>query len=194
MVQNLLDNNITMNKNLSIIRQQFAQTVFNHKIQEKASDRNEKYNDYIKYLSIGLLFVVLVLFVLQLKNPNNSIYGNIWIAITIFEIVFQFVQKEFSFSEKAKQHKLTALQYLSLRWNYLNLIWDCFSWLDENQISLNRDLLQEQYNIISNIAPQTIYDDYKKTQLSLLWTTNSEEEFTWSNKEINRFLPKDLHI
>lgn len=183
-----------MQNNLSLIRQQFAQTVFNHKIQEKASDRNEKNNDCIKYFSIGILFVVIIFFVLQLKNPSNSLYGNIWIAITIFEILFQFIQKEFSFSEKAKQHKLVALQYLSLRWKYLNLVSDCFNWADEQKIMLNRDLLLEQYNIISNIAPQTTYVDYEKTQLALLWTSNSDEEFTWSDKEINRFLPKNLHI
>lgn len=194
MVQNLLDNKIIMQNNLSLIRQQFAQTVFNHKIQEKASDRNEKNNDCIKYFSIGILFVVIIFFVLQLKNPSNSLYGNIWIAITIFEILFQFIQKEFSFSEKAKQHKLVALQYLSLRWKYLNLVSDCFNWADEQKIMLNRDLLLEQYNIISNIAPQTTYVDYEKTQLALLWTSNSDEEFTWSDKEINRFLPKNLHI
>jgi SMODS and SLOG-associating 2TM effector domain family 4 len=183
-----------MNNNLSIIRQQFAQTVFNHKIQEKASDRNEKNNDYIKYISIFILFIVLIFFALQIKYPNNWLFWSIWIWITIFEILFQFVQKEFSFSEKAKQHKLTALQYLSLRWKYLNLVWDCFNWVDEQEIILHRDLLQEQYNIISNIAPQTTYDDYKKTQLALLWTTNSDEEFTWSDREINLFLPSDLHI
>jgi len=183
-----------MDKNLTIIRQQFAQTVFNHKIQEKAADRNDEYNDYIKYVSIWILFLVLIFFALQIKCPSNWLFWSIWIAITIFEILFQFIQKEFSFSEKAKQHKLTALQYLSLRWKYLNLVWDCFNWLDPKQINLSRDLLQEQYNIISNIAPQTTYDDYKKTQLALLWTTNTDEEFTWSDDEINRFLPKDLHI
>ena len=64
----------------------------------------------------------------------------------------------------------------------------------EREIITERDLLQEQYQIVSSLSPQTNYNDYKKAQLALLGKKVSNEEFTWSEEEINRFLPKDLKL
>jgi len=46
--------------NLSIVRQQFAQCVFNHKVQEKAAERTEKAVEKIKYANVAILSFVLV--------------------------------------------------------------------------------------------------------------------------------------
>ncbi|OGF22743.1 hypothetical protein A2Y83_03825 [Candidatus Falkowbacteria bacterium RBG_13_39_14] len=104
--------------NLSIIRQQFAQCVFNHKIHEKASDRLDDLQSKVKWMNIIILAFVIVFLVFQLKYPDNFIFGGISIAITIFETLFLFVQKEFSIDDKAKEHKKIALQYLGLRDKY----------------------------------------------------------------------------
>jgi hypothetical protein len=181
-------------KNFSIIRQQFAQCVFNHKIHEKASDRLDALQGKVKWMNITILAFVIIFLVLQLKYSDNFIFGGISIAITIFEILFLFVQKEFSIDDKAKEHKKIALQYLGLRDKYKNFIVDIMNDLENEKIISKRDLLQEQYQIISSLSPQTKYEDYAKTQIHLLGKTNTDEEFTWSEKEINRFLPKDLHI
>lgn len=184
-----------MNKeNLSIIRQQFAQCVFNHKIHEKASDRLDALQGKVKWINIIILAFVIVFLVLQLKYSDNFIFGGISIAITIFEILFLFVQKEFSIDDKAKEHKKIALQYLGLRDKCKNFVVDIMNNLENEKIISKRDLLQEQYQIISSLSPQTKYEDYTKTQIHLLGKTNTDEEVTWSDAEINRFLPKDLHI
>lgn len=183
-----------MNSNLSIIRQQFAQCVFNHKIHEKACDRLEKTQWRIKWISIADLFFVLLFLILQIKFPDNNIFGGISVGLTVFEILFLFFQKEFSIEERAQEHKKIALQFLSLRDKYKNFIVDIINNLSVSEIAWRRDLYQEQYQIITWLSPQTTYADYKKTQLSLLWKLNSDEEFTWSEKEINRFLPKELHL
>jgi len=184
-----------MNKNnLSIVRQQFAQCVFNHKIHEKACDRLERFNNKIKWGNFILLALVIIVLGLQLYFSKYFISGVISISITVIEIVFLFFQKEFSFEEKAKNSKKIALQYLSLRDKYKNFIADIMNDLDENIVILKRDSFQEQYQIINNLAPQAEPIDYSKSQSSLLKTNNTDEEFTWSDREINSFLPKDLHI
>ena len=61
-------------------------------------------------------------------------------------------------------------------------------------IEIGRDLLQDQYQIINSLSPQAKNEDCTKTQICLLGKTNTNEEFTLSDIEINRFLPKDLHI
>jgi hypothetical protein len=66
--------------------------------------------------------------------------------------------------------------------------------LDEGKIVTKRDLLQEQYQIIASLSPQTNSDDYQKAQKTLLGKTVSDEEFTWSDSEIDRFLPRELRL
>ncbi len=180
--------------NLSIIRQQFAQCVFNHKIHEKASDRLDALQHKIKWINIILLAFVVVFLVLQIKYPDNFLFGSISIAVTIFEILFLYIQKEFSIEDRTKEHKKIALQYLGLRDKYKNFVVDVMNNLENEKVISKRDLLQEQYQIISSLSQQTKDEDYTKTQINLLGKTNTDEEFTWSDAEINRFLPKDLHI
>ncbi len=184
-----------MNKNnLSIIRQQFAQCVFTHKVLEKAADRMEKINTKIKWANVVILAFVLAFLILQIKFPKYTFLNDIAIGITVFEILFIYTQKEFSFESKAKEYKKFALKFLELRDKYKNFIVDIMNNLDEERIVARRDLLQEQYQIIASLSPQTNYDDYQEAQKALLGKIVSDEEFTWSDSEIDRFLPKELRL
>ena len=89
-------------------------------------------------------------------------------------------------------YKKFALKFLELRDKYKNFIVDIMNGLDEKQIIIKRDLLQEQYQIISSLSTQTNYKDYQKAQIALLGKNVSDEEFTWSDQEIDRFFPKEL--
>lgn len=180
--------------NLSIIRQQFAQCVFTHKILEKAADRMEKVNTKIKWANVIILAFVFAFLILPIKFSEYAFLNDIAIAITVFEILFVYLQKEFSFEDKAKEYKKVALRFLELRDKYKNFIVDIMNGLEEKEIATKRDLLQEQYQIIGSLSPQTNYDDYKKAQLALLGKNISDEEFTWSEEEIDRFLPKALKL
>ena len=180
--------------NLSIIRQQFAQCVFTHKVLEKATDRLEKVNTKIKWANVIILAFVLAFLILPTKFPQYTFLIDIAIAITVFEILFVYLQKEFSFEDKAKEYKKFALEFLELRDKYKNFIVDIMNKLEEREITTKRDLLQEQYQIISSLSPQTNYNDYQKAQLALLGKNISDEEFTWSEEEIDRFLPRDLKL
>ena len=184
-----------MNKNnLSIIRQQFAQCVFTHKVLEKATDRIEKVNTKIKWANVIILAFVLTFLILPIKFSEYAFLNYVAIAITVIEILFVYLQKEFSFEDKAKEYKKFALRFLELRDKYKNFIVDIMNGLEEIEITTKRDLLQEQYQIVSSLSPQTNYDDYKKAQLALLGKNVTDEEFTWSEEEIDRFLPKNLRL
>lgn len=183
-----------MNNNLSIVRQQFAQCVFTHKVHEKAADRLLKWDNKIKRGNFFLWVVSVFLFVLELYCKKDFPFGVFAIWISVFELLFTIFQKEFPFWEDANSHKKIALQYLSLRDKYKNFIADIMNGVSEADIIAKRDLLQEEYQIINQLALQTTFQDYKEVQSSLLGTNNSDEEFTRSDREINRFLPKDLHI
>lgn len=182
------------NNNLSVIRHQFAQCVFNHKIQESACERNEKFASNIAILNIIILFIVLVFLIIQLIYPDKTWISYLSAGVTAWELLFLMVQLTFSFQEKAINHKNSALQYMGLRDEYKNFIVDI---VDESityeLISQKRDQLQSKYQLISELSWQSKDEDYLQAQIKLFWENRSGEEFTWSNKEINQFLPKNLH-
>lgn len=182
------------NLNLSIIRQQFAQCVFTHKVHEKAADRLLKYDNRIKLWHFILWAISVSLFIWEIYCKKDFPFGGIAVSIAVFELLFTFFQKEFLFWEEANGHKKIALQYLALRDKYKNFIVDIMNWLSESDITVRRHWLQEQYQIINQLALETTYADFKEAQKSLLGSNNSDEEFTRSDREINRFLPKDLHM
>jgi len=182
-------------KNLAILRQSFANSVFTHKIHEVACERNEKNILCIKISNIALISFILITLVLQLIY-NNIIFSYIGISLTIIEIIFLIIQLTFNFEQNAISHKNSALKYMSLRDCYKNLIVDVMEKsIKENKIIQKRNLLQKEYQIISELSPQTNSNDYKITQQRLNKKGIVEgEDFSWSDDEINHFLPEKLRI
>jgi len=183
-----------MKNELAVARQMYAQCVFNHKVHEKACERLESTRNKIKIINIFDLFLILLFLVLQIYFPTNSIFGAISIGLTVFEITFLFMQKEFPFDEKSKEHKRIALRFLSLRDQYLAHISELMS--DSIQLEAIKfcDSLMNNYHLICDLAPQTTYKDYQNAQITLLGMTKNGEEYTWSNAEIDRFLPETMRL
>ena len=180
--------------NLMIVRQDFAQCIFNHKVQEKACERNLKKDFWVKIINIILVFFVLLFLVLQAMY-NTNILSYISSGITIMELTFLVTQLFFNFSEKTSHHKLSALKFLSLREDYKNFIVDIINNnLITDDIIKKRDTFSKEYKIISEFSGQTEYKDYKSAQSSLFGKQNNDEEYTWSDSEIDRFLPEFLRL
>ena len=103
-------------------------------------------------------------------------------------------QKE-DISEIKINHRLAAEYYKELRDIYLLLLEEIAS--NEGNLSELRSRskeYQQQYSNIGKYSPTTTYEDYKDAQTSLGLNGNSDEEFTWKDEEINRFLPEKLRI
>ena len=183
-------------KNLSIIRQSFASTVFTHKVQEVASENQEKNVFIIKIINIVLVSIVLILLIIQASNPENLIFSFIGAGVTVAEIIFLIIQLSFNFEQKVIMHKNSALKYMGLRDAYRSLITDVMNEvIQTNEIVSRRDLLQREYQIISDLAPQTSNKEYSEAQKRLNKRgAVSGEEFTWSDEEIDWFLPESLRL
>jgi hypothetical protein len=64
-----------------------------------------------------------------------------------------------------------------------------------DQIIARRDLLQREYQVISDLAPQTGSKECTKAQKRLNKRGATQgEEFTWSDEEIDWFLPEYLRM
>ncbi len=183
-------------KNLSIIRQTYANTVFTHKVQEVAAEVQKKNDLYIKLTNILLVSIVLILLFLQTAYPQKNFISYIGAGVTISEVIFLIIQLTFSFEQKAIMHKNSALKYMELRDRYKSLIADIMSEAIDKEIIINRrDLLLHEYQIISDLSPNTSNREYVEAQKKL----NKKgvvkgEEFTWSDEEIDHFLPEKLQL
>lgn len=183
-------------KNLSIVRQSFANTLFTHKVQEVAAEKQEQKVFAIKCVNIFIVLIVLVLLILQVSNPSNQIFSYIGSGVTVAEIIFLIIQLSFSFEQRVILHKNAALKYMGLRDSYRLLIVDIMnSTIEEKTIITRRDLLQREYQIISDLSPQTGPKEYTEAQKRLNKRGAVEgEEFTWTDKEIDWFLPENLKL
>jgi len=183
-------------KNLSIVRQSFANTVFTHKVQEVAAEYQERNVFRVKIANIIFVTLVLVLLVIQAFNPENFLFSYLAAGITIAEIIFLIIQLSFRFEQRAVMHKNSALKYMGLRDSYRSLIVDIMNGNAASEILIaKRDLLQREYQIISDLAPQTGSKEYKEAQVRLNKRgIIAGEEFTWSDVEIDHFLPEELRL
>lgn len=183
-------------KNLSIVRQSFANTVFTHKVQEVAAEVQEKKAFLVKKINVLLVSLVLLFLFLQAKFPDNIIFTYIGVGITISEIIFLIIQLTFNFEQRMVVHKNSALKFLGLRDSYRLLITDIMNQsISRRELVARRDSLQREYQTICELAPQTGGKEYSEAQKRL----NKKgivpgEEFTWSDKEIDWFLPEELRL
>ena len=111
-------------KNLSIIRQTFANTVFTHKVHEVAAERYEKKCFKIKISNIVLVSLVLIILIIGTIFDDVKIFTYIGSGLTVAEIIFLIIQLSFTFEERFIMHKNSALKYMGLRDIYKSLITD----------------------------------------------------------------------
>lgn len=183
-------------KNLSIVRQSFANTVFTHKVQEVAAEFQGKKAHLVIIWNIVLVSIVLILLVIQSFNPDEVWLTYIGAGVTVSEIIFLVIQLSFNFEQKSVLHKNSALKFMALRDNYRSLITDIMNeQIDSNGIIVKRDSLQYQYQVICDLAPQTGSAEYTEAQMRLNKRgAVAGEEFTWSDEEIDWFLPANLRL
>ena len=146
--------------------------------------------------NIGIVTLALLMLLLQVANPSNIVFSYVGSSIAAGEIVFLIIQLTFSFEQSALSHKGSALKYMQLRDKYRTLITDIMN-AQESQDALisRRDSLQAEYQVISDLAPQTGAKEYAETQKRLHTAgASGGEHYTWSDVEIDQFLPENLRL
>ena len=190
-----------MNKNiLATVRFYFAQSVFMTTCHYKAFGRLSKRQDRNRYIVMGISGGTLIALILQtigLKTECQQlleIVSYCGLLLTGSSLIYTMFNKE-DLSELKNQHRNIAEEYKSLRDSYMGLIEEIMSEssIDDN-LRKKREGYQKSYSNIGKYAPSTNYNDYVETQKSLGLSGQSEEEFTWSDKEIDLFLPNKLRL
>jgi|WetSurMetagenome_2_1015567.scaffolds.fasta_scaffold53136_3 hypothetical protein len=188
---------------LSTTRHFFAQCVFMNSIHYKAYNRLQKRQNLYKNITAWISGSTIVLIILEviafqvfsekeIFNTILAILSFVGLILTAVSLLFTIFHKE-DISEIKINHRLAAETYKELRDSYLLLIEDIASTeSDLSELRKKSSEYQKQYSSIGKYSPTTTYEDYQATQKSLGLNGNSDEEFTWSDEEINRFLPEKL--
>ena len=178
----------------SHIRECFGRVVWTHKTHEKCADIYSERQKCLKTIEIVVssLTTTILLSSVFGEQKIGTIIGAIFSTITLGLTIYT---KDFDLGKISKSHVDTASKLWNVRELYISLIADIkVKSLTLDGIKLSRDKLQEELNLIYQNAPRTNYKAYElaSKSLSKLGQINQGEEMTFSDEEIDRFLPKDL--
>lgn len=187
-------------KLLASARFYFAQSVFMTTCHYKAYSRLGKRvrrNKNIVLIISSCTVIVLILQIIGLEKNIQALFNIlafVGLLLTGSSLIFSLISKE-DLSIIMCSHKSVAENYKRLRDNFMCLIEEIMSnAYSEKILRERRDILQDQYSGQGEFAPETTYADYSSAQKGLGISKNSNEEFTWSDSEIDKFLPEKLRL
>ena len=170
------------------LRECFGRVVYTHKTHEKCADILLRHLTTIKLWQIILSAVATGGFLLRFLGLG--IVGSI-IGFTVSAILLclTLYTKDYNLAELAQKHKSTATDIWLIREKYQSLITDLVvGGKPLETVRRERDVLMEDLHTVYSGAPSTTYKAYKEAQHSLKYN----EEMTFSDEEIDAFLPTEL--
>ena len=172
----------------SQIRECYGRVVWTHKTHEKCSDILNKTNSRIKLAQIILSGITTTGIFVTVFGDNQCV-GIISAVISVFLLILNTYTKKYDFGEIAQKHANCAVSLWNIRENYLSLLVDIRSQSIEMDIIIKkRDKLQQELFNIYKGSPRTLGKAYDHASKAL----KKMEEMTFSDKEIDAFLPETL--
>ena len=170
------------------LRENYGKIVYSHKTQEKCADILDKRNNLIKNLQVILSALITTgLLVRIFRGEDWALIVSTILSAVQFGLTSYL--KEYNLGETIQKHSTAALELLEIREKYLSLLTDLRSGLVKpNVIIEKRDELQEDLSKTYKGSPRTFSKAYKKAQKAL----QINEELTFTDEEIDMFLPKIL--
>jgi hypothetical protein len=170
------------------LRECFGRVVYSHKTHEKCADILLSRLAKIKLWQIALSAITTGGFVASIFGAGN-IGSAIGIAVSTALLVLNAYTKNYDLGELAQKHKQAANGLWLIREQYLSLITDLrMGEKPLEALQQTRDKLVEDLHSVYSGAPSTTFQAYKKAQEAL----KKFEDMTFSDEEIDAFLPKEL--
>ena len=173
----------------SQIRECFGRVVWTHKTQEKCAD-------ILFELSSRFKLAQIILSAITTTGILASLFIDAkWVKIVSALVSFSLVcinayLKQYHLGEIAQRHAESAVDIWDIRESYFSLLTDLRLEpnVDIDAIKTRRDELQNRLKEIYKCSPRTISKAYTKATKAL----RECEEMTFSDEEIDKFLPKQL--
>lgn len=173
------------------VRECFGRVVYSHKAHEKASDSCLAQLRHVKLAQITLSAVTTGgLIVAVFGDPGTSKLAAIVSAfLSTALLALNTYTKDVDPGRSAERHKETAAKLWDVRESYLSLLTDIRAAATGLQdICGRRDKLQQVLGAIYEAAPRTTPNSYSEATVAL----KDREELTFSDEEIDKFLPGPL--
>jgi len=177
--------------NLQVIRESFGRVAWTHKTHEKSVEIEEKKICRNKWINIALTGITFLSFGASLIFSDKDWILYIGATLSAFSLCFTVYLLSFNPEKVAENHRYVAKELWYIREKYVNLIADIMgNRISQEETEKQRDQLVKHLAILYKFAPQTSEDAYKQASNGL----KKNEELTFSNEEINNFLPNSLHL
>lgn len=170
------------------LRECYGRVVYSHKTHEKCADILLERQSLIKIFQIALAALTTAGFL-------GAIFGTDRLAAILGAIVSTVLlainayTKDYDLGELAQKHRQAANDLWIIRERYLSLLVDLA--MREKPIEalqLQRDQLNEHLHAVYGGAPSTTFKAYQRAQTAL----KKLEDLTFSDSEVDAFLPKEL--
>lgn len=172
----------------SQIREIFGRVVYSHKTQEKCADIVLELHKCLKLILIVISALVTTSLLVKIFGDNqwSLIVG---VILSTILLGLNTYTKDYDLGEIAQKHTNAANDLWDIRECFLSLLTDMKAGLlSVNQIVARRDELQNRLYSVYSGSPRTNYKAYKEAQKAL----QVNEELTFSDEEIDSFLPQEL--
>lgn len=171
------------------LRECYGRVVYTHKTHEKCADILLSRHKCIKSWQIVLSAIVT-------GGIGSTLYEDWKVYTTVVTTVLSTIllalnayTKNYDLGEIAQKHRQSAADIWLIREKYLSLLTDLRAgMLTQEGIRKNRDALLEELHATYKGAPSTDYKAYQKAQKAL----KELEDMTFSDEELDAFLPKEL--
>lgn len=170
------------------LRECFGRVVYTHKTHEKCADILLGRLSNIKLFQLILSALTTGGFVVAAFN-DGKIAAFLGMLVSTVLLMLNSYTKNYDLGELAQKHRQAGADLWIIREKYLSLITDlrmCESPIEFLQSE--RDKLLVELHAVYSGAPSTTYQAYKKAQEAL----KQLEDMTFSDKEIDAFLPREL--
>uniref|UniRef100_A6VVG5 SMODS and SLOG-associating 2TM effector domain-containing protein n=1 Tax=Marinomonas sp. (strain MWYL1) TaxID=400668 RepID=A6VVG5_MARMS len=170
------------------IRECYGRVVYSHKTHEKCADILLSRLSNIKIAQIILSALSTAGFVSIIFGTGEvgAIAGGL---VSVALLVLNGYTKDYDLGQLAQKHRQAAADLWLVREQYLSLLTDLRSNSgSEDELREKRDELLTELHALYSGAPRTNFKAYKKAQEAL----KNLEDMTFSDEEIDAFLPKSL--
>jgi hypothetical protein len=170
------------------LRECFARVVYSHKTHEKCADILLSRLSKIKLWQIILSAITTGGFIAAIFGAGK-LRALIGVLVATTLLVLNAYTKNYDLGEFSQKHRQAGADLWFIREKYLSLITDLRTGEKPiEKLQNDRDDLLEELHSVYSGAPSTTYQAYKKAQIAL----KQLEDMTFTDEEINAFLPKEL--
>lgn len=170
------------------LRECYGRVVYSHKTHEKCADILLARLSTIKLWQILLSALTTGSFITTFFGSGN-VGATIGVILSTTLLVLNAYTKNYDLGELAQKHKQAANDIWLIREKYLSLLADlAMGQKPLEALQSERDKLLDSLHNVYAGSPSTTYAAYKKAQEAL----KRNEDMTFSDQEIDAFLPREL--